>query len=197
MQLNRPFCLLVTAILLGACQSSPHSRPVPVIIETTLGDIEVEVDPVAAPITTENFLRYVDGGFYEGGTFFRTVRMDNQPNSNIRIEVIQGGANLERENEFFSPIILERTNLTGIRHIDGVISMARGAPDSATHSIFICIGDQPSLDFGGMRNPDGQGFGAFGKVVSGMDVVLQIQAGAADGQRLIEPVIIERIVRHE
>jgi len=197
MQLNRPFCLLVTAILLGGCQISPYSRSVPVTIETTLGNIEIEVDPVAAPITTKNFLRYVDGGFYEGGTFFRTVRMDNQPNSNIRIEVIQGGANLEREDEFFSPIILERTNLTGIRHLDGVISMARGAPDSATHSIFICIGDQPSLDFGGMRNPDGQGFGAFGKVVGGMDVVLQIQAGGADGQRLVEPVVIERIVRHE
>jgi len=128
--------------------------------------------------------------------FFRTVRMDNQPNSDIRIEVIQGGASLERENEFFSPIALERTNLTDIRHLDGVISMARGAPDSATHSFFICVGDQPSLDFGGMRNLDGQGFGAFGKVVSGMEVVRKIQAGAADGQRLIEPVVIEGIKRH-
>jgi len=156
----------------------------------------VEVDSVSAPITTANFLSYVDGGFYEGGTFFRTVRLDNQPNSDIRIEVVQGGANLERENEFFAPIKLERTNSTGIRHLDGVISMARKGPDSATHSFFICIVDQPSLDFGGMRNPDGQGFGAFGKVVSGMDVVRQIQSGAADGQRLIEPVVIERIVRH-
>lgn len=156
----------------------------------------VEVDPVAAPITVENFLRYVDGGFYEGGSFFRSVRMDNQPNSEILIEVIQGGANLEREDEFFSPIVLERTNVTGLRHLDGIISMARGDPDSATHSIFICIGDQPSLDFGGMRNPDGQGFAAFGKVISGMDVARQIQIEATDGQRLIKPVVIERISRH-
>ena len=193
MKISRPFCAFVMVILLGGCQPSSS---VLVTIETTLGDIAVEVDPVAAPITAENFLSYVDGGFYEGGTFFRTVRMDNQPNSDIRIEVIQGGADLERENEFFSPIILERTNLTGIRHLDGVISMARGAPDSATHSIFICIGDQPSLDFGGLRNPDGQGFGAFGKVISGMGVVRQIQAGDTNKQRLIDPVVIKRISRH-
>ena len=196
MHFIRRFYVIGIAILFGGCQLTPSSPSVLVTIETTLGDIAVEVDPVAAPITVENFLSYVDGGFYEGGTFFRTVRMDNQPNSDIRIEVIQGGANLERENEFFSPIILERTNSTGKRHLDGVISMGRFDPDSATHSMFICIGDQPSLDFGGMRNPDGQGFAAFGKVVSGMDVVRQIQAGAANGQRLIEPVVIERILRH-
>ena len=73
--------------------------------------------------------------------------------------------------------------------------MARDGPDSATHSIFICIGDQPSLDFGGQRNPDGQGFAAFGRVVDGMDVVVRIQSGAADGQSLLEPIIIDRVVR--
>ena len=193
MHFTRLFCVFGIAILLGGCQTSP---PVLVTIETTMGDIAVELDPDAAPITVENFLSYVDGGFYEGGTFFRTVRMDNQPNSEIRIEVIQGGANIEREHDFFAPIVLERTNLTGIRHKDGVISMARGAPDSAVHSIFICIGDQPSLDFGGLRNPDGQGFGAFGKVISGMGVVRQIQAGDTNKQRLIDPVVIKRISRH-
>ena len=96
----------------------------------------IEVDPVAAPITVENFLKYVDGGVYEGGSFFRSVRLDNQPNSEILIEVIQGGADLEREGEFFAPIVLERTNVTGLLHLDGTISMARGNPDSATHSFF-------------------------------------------------------------
>jgi peptidyl-prolyl cis-trans isomerase A (cyclophilin A) len=176
----------------GRCQLTP---PITLNIETTQGDIVVELDAEAAPLTVANFLAYVDGGFYDGGSFFRTVRMDNQPNSKIRIEVIQGGANPDREGEYFPPIALERTNSTGLRHLDGTVSMARGAPESATHSFFICIGDQPSLDFGGKRNPDGQGFAAFGKVVTGMDVVRKIQSGVTNGQRLVEPVVIERVRR--
>ncbi len=162
-------------------------------IETSAGNIIIALETQAAPITTTNFLRYVDAGYYEGGTFYRTVRMDNQPDNAIRIEVIQGGANSERES--FAPIVLERTRDTGLLHLDGVVSMARDGPDSATHSIFICIGDQPSLDFAGQRNPDGQGFAAFARVVSGMDIVRQIQAGASDGQTLIDPVVIHRVVR--
>lgn len=186
------FSLLILWILLSGCQSSGL---IAVVIETSLGDIVIEVDPVAAPITTANFLRYVDGGFYEGGSFYRTVRMDNQPDDDIRIEVIQGGANPDREADYFSPIVLERTNLTGIRHLDGVISMARGVPDTATHSIFIYIGDQPSLDFGELRNPDGQGFAAFGRVISGMDVVRHIQTGEAEAQSLLEPIVIQSVSR--
>ena len=184
--------LLLVLSLLTVCMSYGQ---VTVIIETTEGDIVVEVDTVAAPITAANFLRYVDAGSYQGGTFYRTVRMDNQPDNLIRIEVIQGGANADKEGDSFQPIVLERTDQTGILHRDGVISMARDGPDSATHSIFICIGDQPSLDFGGQRNPDGQGFAAFGRVVDGMDVVVRIQSGAADGQSLLEPIIIDRVVR--
>jgi len=93
------------------------------------------------------------------------------------------------------PIELERTSVTGLRHVDGTLSMARGGPDSATSSFFICIGDQPALDFGGHRNLDGQGFAAFGRVTRGMDVVKKIQASPAEAQRLTPPVIITRIVR--
>jgi peptidyl-prolyl cis-trans isomerase A (cyclophilin A) len=93
------------------------------------------------------------------------------------------------------PIPLERTIVTGVRHVDGALSMARGGPDTATASFFICIGDQGSLDFGGGRNPDGQGFAAFGRVVDGMEVVRRIQMGGVDGQRLIEPVRIASIRR--
>ena len=73
--------------------------------------------------------------------------------------------------------------------------MARGGPDTATSSFFICIGDQPALDFGGRRNPDGQGFAAFGRVTKGMDVVKKIQMSAAEAQRLTPPIGITRIVR--
>ncbi len=131
-------------------------------IVTAAGTIEATVDTAHAPGTAANFLRYVDGGFYDGGLFHRTVTSANQPNDAVRIEVIQGGVRPDREDARFPPIPLERTSVTGLAHRDGTLSMARRAPDSAVSDFFLCIGDQPSLDFGGARNPDGQGFAAFG-----------------------------------
>jgi peptidyl-prolyl cis-trans isomerase A (cyclophilin A) len=166
-----------------------------VIIETELGNIEVELYAKQAPLTVQNFLRYVDGGFYNGGIFHRTVRLDNQPSRKVLIEVIQAGIDPAREKESFPPIKLERTNKTGLYHKNGTISMARDTPNSATSDFFICIGDQPSLDYGGRRNPDGQGFAAFGRVVKGMNVVKKIQIAPADGQKLTPPVKILSIKR--
>ena len=180
--------LLLAPLVLGQQQSqtkNPH-----VTIQTELGDIQVEIDAKNAPDTSANFLRYVDGGHYSGGRFHRTVTMENQPDKKVKIEVIQGGVNPEFEKKDFEPIKLERTNKTGLKHLDGTISMARAEADTATSDFFICIGPQPELDFGGRRNPDGQGFAAFGRVVRGMDVVRRIQAAAADGQALTPPVVI-------
>jgi len=167
-----------------------------VVLRTTLGDIEVEVDTARATVTAGNFLRYVDGGYYDGGRFHRTVRLDNQPGKTVLIEVVQAGVSPTPARAGFPPIPLERTKDTGLRHVDGAISMARDGPDSATSDFFICIGDQPSLDFGGQRNPDGQGFAAFGHVVSGMDVVekiAKVPTGNAGPHQNVprEPVIIE------
>jgi peptidyl-prolyl cis-trans isomerase A (cyclophilin A) len=170
------------------------ASPVRVRIETPLGVIEAEIDSAKAPRTAANFLKYVDAGTYEGSRFHRTVRADNQPNDSVRIAVIQAGADSAR-GRGQTPIALERTTVTGLRHLDGTLSMARGGPDTATSSFFICIGDQPSLDFGGHRNLDGQGFAAFGRVTSGMDIVRAIQRAPADGQRLTPPIPITRIVR--
>ena len=164
-------------------------------IDTALGSITVELDAVHAPATTKNFLRYVLDGFYSDGEFFRTVTADNQPNNEIKIAVIQAGSSTEKEDESYEPIALEKTSETNMRHLDGTISMARSGPDSATHSFFICIGDQPELDFGGKRNPDGQGFAAFGRVVEGMELVGEIHTMAADGQNLDPPLRIQRAVR--
>lgn len=172
-----------------------EGEPVRVVLETELGAIAVEVDPGRAPITTANFLHYVGGGLYDGGRFHRTVTPGNQPNDRVRIEVIQGGIDPERAGEAGQPIPLERTTLTGLRHGDGAVSMARFAPDSAVADFFICIGDQPELDFGGGRNPDGQGFAAFGRVVEGMDIVRRVQQSPAEGQRLTPPVAIVRVRR--
>jgi peptidyl-prolyl cis-trans isomerase A (cyclophilin A) len=181
----------VVSIALPAAQSS-----IQVLVQTELGDIVLEIDTGHAPNTAVNFLRYVDAGHYDGGTFHRTVKMDNQPDSPVKIEVIQAGVSAERTRDGFPAIPLERTSVTGLRHTDGTISMARGQPDSATSGWFICINDQPALDFGGARNPDGQGFAAFGRVVRGMDVARKIQqAPNTDAQRLTPPITILKAAR--
>jgi peptidyl-prolyl cis-trans isomerase A (cyclophilin A) len=176
--------LALSAAVTATALVSTQSKAVRVRVQTELGDIVIEVDPVKAPLTTANFLKYVDGGHYDGGLFHRTVKLDNQPESAVKIEVIQAGVNPDRAKEGFAAIPLERTSVTGILHKDSVVSMARGAPDSATSGWFICINDQPSLDFGGNRNPDGQGFAAFGRVVTGMDVVRKIQAAPSSTNRM-------------
>ena len=195
--------LVLSAVVTATALVSTQSNAVRVRVQTELGDIVIEVDPVKAPLTTANFLRYVDGGHYDGGTFHRTVKMDNQPESTVKIEVIQAGVNPDRAKEGFAAIPLERTSVTGILHRDGVVSMARGAPDSATSGWFVCINDQPSLDFGGNRNPDGQGFAAFGRVITGLDVVRKIQAAPSstnrttntEAQRLIPAIKILKVAR--
>jgi peptidyl-prolyl cis-trans isomerase A (cyclophilin A) len=182
--------------LLSLFGSAWASDPVPirVLFQTDAGEIELELDAAHAPVTVANFLRYIDKGFYDGGSFHRTVTPSNQPQNNIKIEVIQASVNPTRENQSFSPIALETTKQTGIKHLNGAISMARAEPDSATSDFFICIGDQPALDFGGKRNPDEQGFAAFGRVSKGMDVVRKIQASPADGQTLTPPIRIVKAI---
>ena len=195
----RRIATTLVAAAIAAVVSTAHPAAqsrVRVLVQTELGDIVLEVDTNRAPTTAANFLRYLDAGHYDGGTFHRTVKMDNQPDSPVKIEVIQAGVNPDRAKDGFPPIALERTNVTGLRHTDGAISMARGQPDSATSGWFICINDQPSLDFGGARNPDGQGFAAFGRVVQGMAVVRKIQgAPNTDAQRLTPPVKILKAAR--
>jgi chitinase len=180
----------------AAEKSAPSlAKNVRVLVRTEQGDFEVELDAARAPVTVANFLRYVDGKLYDGGRFHRTVKVDNQPDNQVKIAVIQAGINPDRAKSEFPPIKLERTRDTGLKHTDGTISMARDGPDTATSDFFICIGDQPELDFGGKRNPDGQGFAAFGKVLRGMDVVRKIQARPAGRQVLTPPVKILAISR--
>ncbi len=175
------------------------AEPINVNLATTAGEIRFELFPDKAPLTVANFLKYVEGGHFTGGSFYRVVRMDNQEQNTVKIEVIQGGLAGKEGAVSFNPIVLERTNETGLKNLHGTLSMARSEPDSGTSEFFICINDQPSLDFGGERNPDGQGFAAFGRVVEGMDVVLRIQEMKTipsdpdkleytSGQSLVEPV---------
>jgi peptidyl-prolyl cis-trans isomerase A (cyclophilin A) len=175
-------------------QAAPDGL-VGVRIETAMGRIDAVVDAVHAPATAANFLRYVDQGLYDGGRFHRTVRPDTETNKTVPIEVIQASRALQ--TKAFDAIALERTSKTGLRHLDGALSMARVGPDSATSDFFICIGPQPELDEGGKRNADGQGFAVFGHVTAGMDVVRRIQGApvAANSQSLAPPVGIQSIQR--
>ena len=203
--MNRKIRTIVLAAVLTIVHTNVHTivhakaQTVVVTIETSIGSIDVEIDSTHAPITAANFLKYVDDKMYDGGRFHRAVRLDNQARKDVLIEVIQAGRNPEQTKTVkgFGPITLERTSLTTLKHVNGAISMARGnTTDSASSDFFICIGDQPSLDFGGARAADGQGFAAFGRVIKGMDVVRKIQAGKTnDREQLVEPINIVRIYR--
>jgi len=169
----------------GFGQSLPKVK-----METSLGNIIVEIDTVKAPITAKNFLHHVQASTFKNAVFYRVVRMDNQPENAIKIEVIQGGIYTEPRFGDIKPIEHETTDKTGIKHLNGTISMARMEPGTASTEFFICIGDQPELDYGGKRNPDGQGFAAFGKVAEGMEVVRKIQQQKDNKQTLVEKVAI-------
>ncbi len=176
--MNRLTSLFLLAVLFTGC-GTQYPR---IMMKTELGEITLEVYPDKAPVTATNFLTYVDENRFEGAVFYRIVRSDNQPGDSIRIAVIQGGLYEDNHPSMLTPIAHETTEQTGILHKDGVLSMARWHPSTATSEFFICVGDQPELDFNGKRNPDKQGFAAFGKVIDGMDVVKKIHQLPVEGQ---------------
>lgn len=180
--------LLVAPGARAAAQAPSAPSTVRVVLETSLGTIEIAVDAAHAPATAANFLRYVDAGLYDGGRFHRTVRPGTETNTAVPIQIVQASRAQGRTG--LPPIRLERTSTTGLKHVDGAVSMARSGPDSATSDFFICIGDQPALDDGGARNKDGMGFAVFGRVVRGMDVVRRIQAAPVfPGSQTLEPPV--------
>ncbi len=183
--------ILLLAFLLSAC-GTPYPR---ILMETEMGEITIEVYPDKAQVTASNFLTYIDENRFEGAVFYRIVRSNNQPGDSIRIAVIQGGLYEDNHPAMLPPITHESTDQTGILHKDGVISMARWHPGTATSEFFICVGDQPELDYKGRRNPDEQGFAAFGKVIAGMDVVIKIHQLPVEGQYLDPTVKILKVSR--
>lgn len=195
-----------TALMLLVCASAQTleaQQNTIVVFETEKGTIEMAVDGVHAPATAANFLKYVDAGFYDGGIVNRSVRPDNTVRHDVEIQVIQFQINPARRGEQFPPIAMERTNVTGLQHVDGALSMARSGADTATASFSIVIGDQPEMNFGGRRNADGQGFAVFGRVSRGMDVVRAIQAsptgpqGPYGTESLAPPIKVLRAYRRK
>ena len=174
---RRSVALGLLATLAASMLSAQGPSSVLVRIETAAGNIDIAVDAVHAPITSANFLRYVSGGFYDGGVFYRAARPDtyhavlpNRP----PMELIE--ARIPVGKQAYPPIPLERTSVTGLHHVTGTVAMGRNddQPDSATFDFYILLNDQPSLDFGGKRFNDAQGTAAFGTVVAGMDVARKI-----------------------
>jgi peptidyl-prolyl cis-trans isomerase A (cyclophilin A) len=171
-------CAVFGAMILSACSKAPE-RPV-VMMETTAGNIEIEVYTDKAPISANDFLLYVDKKYYNGEGFYRVVRADNDPR-NMGMSLIQGGR-LDSE-PLTDPIAHELTKDTGLSNTEGVVSIARLEPGTGSAAyFFINIGDNSFLDYGGERNPDGQGYATFGKVIAGMDTVRAIQAMEAKGE---------------
>lgn len=159
---------LLLSILPAAARSAPGAPP-RVAIETGVGRIVIELATRQAPITSANFLRYVDEKRLDGTTFYRAARAKGAP----KIGFVQGGIR-HNYTRMLPPIAHEPTSKTHLRHIDGTISMARDAPGSATGDFFIIVGPGSTLDAKG-SDP---GYAAFGHVVSGMAVVRRILAGA-------------------
>lgn len=190
---------LAGALMLAACGDA---RLTQVVLETELGNIEVEVYNEKAPISSADFLYYVDNGLYDGEGFYRAVRPEIDPRG-LGMEIIQGG--LLGLESVTASIDHETTQMTGLSHTDGAVSIARDEPGTGSAAyFFISIGDNTSLDFGGARNPDGQGYAVFGQVTKGMDVVRAIQLRETEGpsgnevtqgQFLTEPVTITKAKR--
>jgi peptidyl-prolyl cis-trans isomerase A (cyclophilin A) len=199
---RRLACALLAAACAAAAPLAFQARANAIVVfETAKGSIEIDVDAARAPLSAANFLKYVDGGFYNGGTINRAVRPDNTVRHDVEIQVIQFQIDRARRGDQFPPVPMERTSVTGLKHVDGAVSMARSGPDTATASFSIVIGDQPEMDFGGKRNPDGQGFAVFGRVVKGMDVVKAIHAsptgpgGPYGPESLSPPIAIVKAYR--
>ena len=187
-----PILFLLPIIAVSCTTTNPS-----VVFETELGDITAEIYVDKAPVSATAFMKNVDNGVYADGrgNFYRVVHLRNQPVNPVKIEVIQGGIDRETGDTSVPYIPHETTEATGLTHLDGTLSMARDEPGTANTEIAICIGPQPELDFGGKRNPDGQGFAAFGQVTSGMDVVRRIQKLPEKGQYLVRPLPIRTIRR--
>lgn len=181
--------------LAGCATVQPEPTMPRVALDTTAGTIVLALDAAAAPISTCNFISYVVTGDYDGGTFFRTVARETNTASRYPIDVIQAATPRGSDDASRPPITLERTRDTGLRHTAGAVSMARDGPDSARSSFFIVTQDTPSLDFGGGRNPDGQGFAAFGAVVEGLDVARRIQRMPANSEEQLMPPVAIRSAR--
>ncbi|MEO5682313.1 MAG: peptidylprolyl isomerase [Chitinophagaceae bacterium] len=188
--------VFIIICVFSACSSPVYKNP-HVLIKTQAGDIEIELYPEKAPRTAAAFLSYIKAGYYEHGSFYRVLTNDNQPSDAFKANLIQGGIWKTNYKQATSlpGIPHEGTKTSGILHKEGIISLARMEPGTATTEFFICIGNQPGFDYGGKNNADGQGYAAFGKVIKGMETVYKIYNRPLYDQALDPQVTIINIVQ--
>ncbi len=190
--------IVIVVICLSFFSCSHHYDNPHVRIETSRGDIEVELFPKQAPLSVAAFLKNVDSGYYKNTSFYRILSDDNQPSDSYKARLVQGGLwkSKYKLSASLPGIPHETTQQTKLTHTDGTVSLARLKPGTANTEFFICVGDQHGFDYGGTNNPDGQGYAAFGRVVNnGMKVVLDIYSAAEDDEDLAHPIEIYDIVR--
>lgn len=187
----RSLPIFIISIFLFSC-NQPHYKDPHIIIETSYGDIEVELYPDKAPKTVAAFLSYIDAGYFKESSFYRVLFTEDMGGHGYGI--IQGGISqtIEKLYNTIPGIIHESTKQTRLSHTNGTISLARTTPGTANTEFFICVGDQTQFDYGGGIS-DNQGFAAFGKVLRGMEVVREIQKLPANGEAFKEKVKINNI----
>jgi peptidyl-prolyl cis-trans isomerase A (cyclophilin A) len=197
MKRRRVLALSVGALIPAGLPAALPGSVVRTRVDTEVGMFVIEVNRDVAPLTVANYLGYVDRDLLDGASVYRIVTLANQaPSTRHPIEVVQWGMNLPDDQLPPLPAIAhETTKETGLRHLDGTVSMARNRPGSAASEFFICVGDQPELDFGGGRNPDGQGFAAFGRVVGGQEVVRLLHSMGQAEQYLSPPIAVRSVRR--
>lgn len=188
MQHARFMIALVWLLVIAGC-SAPSKYP-RVEISTRQGDIIIELYPDKAPKTVAAFLSYVEKDLYNNASFYRVLNDENQPSNAAKANLIQGGLYRSKKRPDLPGIPHETTKQSGILHKDGVVSLARLEPGTATAEFFICVGDQPGFDFGGANNADGQGYAAFGRVIKGLEIVRKIYNQPEDNQYFDPPVPI-------
>lgn len=195
MQRSTKNILLFSLIFLMSC--GQHFKHPHVVIETKFGEIEVALYEDRAPKTVQAFLAYVDEGLYKDASFYRVLNAENQATDAPKADLIQGGIWQSDPDKLstLKGIPHESTKRTGILHKNGTISLAREEPGTANSEFFIVVGDQPGYDSGGANNPDHLGYAAFGRVVRGMDVVLQLYKRPEHNQSFDPPIAIYDIER--
>lgn len=187
------FIIAASLLFFISCNSNTHPR---IQITTNFGNIEAELYPDKAPVTVAAFLSYVDSGLYKNSSFYRVLLVESMA-SDYNIGLIQGGIWESNNKKAVSlpGIVHESPRQTGLSHTSGTLSLARSAPGTANSEFFICIGDQTGYDSSKNFNPDGLGFAAFGRVLTGMEIVRKIQSQPANGQSFTRPVTIMNIER--
>ena len=182
---------LAAVLFLFSCNNNKNLQ---ILITTSLGNIEAELYPDKAPKTVAAFLSYIDSGFYKNSSFYRVLFVEAMA-SNFNTGIIQGGiwhSNNKKAIEL-PGITHESPKQTELSHTTGTLSLARTTPGTANSEFFICIGNQTGYDSSKNYNPDGLGFAAFGRVISGMDIVRAIHNQSANGEFFIKPVTILNI----